>query len=202
MSLVFAVHSNSGCAELGGEVGILSFLEWIENVFPFLLYQEIWACWNVLIVTISIVSVFAFPTDALDWCWLCPFFFWSFEPKEKGIKTKMKFGNCRSGHKDQRPRGASGDTPKFTAQVSLLCSQELEENWKGTEGAEISQEKSAASRAAPEVLELHLLVHVEGLVAHRILTDGKTSLPSFPCPLSCSCVTAYSWRLFWAACYA
>lgn len=67
MSLVFAVHSNSGYAELGEAVIILRFLERVGDVlFPYIeKHERVWNGLNELIMNISTVSVFGFPTDAL-----------------------------------------------------------------------------------------------------------------------------------------
>lgn len=172
MSLVFAVHSNSACAELREAEIILCFLEGIGNVlFPYIKkYECVWNGLNGLnglFVTISTVSVFAFPTDALDWCWLCPIF-GALNPRKKRLKPKWSLGAAGLATRTNGPRGSSGDTPKFTACAMSsgvsLCSQDLEENWKGSGGRVGRWDfPCAASRAAPEVLELHLLGACRGV---------------------------------------
>lgn len=64
--------------------------------------------------------------------------------------------------------------PLPRAQVSLFALESFrrtERALRGEWGAELSQEKCAASREAPEVVELHLPGACEGAVAHKTFTD-------------------------------
>lgn len=86
--------------------------------------------------------------------------------------------------------------PLPRAQASLFALESFrrtERVLRGEWGAELSQEKCAASREAPEVVELHLPGACEGAVAHKTFTDvshGKNISVIFSL-----CFILYVWNM-------
>lgn len=115
--------------------------------------------------------------------------FWSFEPREKGIKTKIRWSLRAAGlaTRTSEPVGASDDTPKFTACAKCSgVSFGSQENWKGTGGRVgcwdfpgkmccFQRSSRGVGAASPGCSTQNFVAHkiTQNLVAHKTLNDAS-----------------------------